>query len=103
MKRLSTLPFVAVCSNPIELHSQPADFPLCHISFINGCNGYQPGWISSWPSTTWNNKFACKASLNLLGCRPNSSYRVCNYSFLITTILEIHRFHNTVSSINIVV
>lgn len=57
MKRfeLSTLPFVAVCSNPIELHSQPADFPLCHISFIkNGCNGYQPGWISSWPSTTWN-------------------------------------------------
>lgn len=66
MKRfeLSTLPFVAVCSNPIELHSRPADFPrFCHISFINGCNGYQPGWISSWPSTTWNNKFACKASL----------------------------------------
>lgn len=31
------------------------------------------------------------SSLNLLGCRPNpnSSYRVCNYSFLITTILEI--------------
>nr|DAR18814.1 MAG TPA: hypothetical protein [Caudoviricetes sp.] len=47
------------------------------------------------------------SSLNLLGCRPNpnSSYRVCNYSFLITTILEykIHCFHNTVSSINIVV
>lgn len=67
MKRfeLSTLPFVAVCSNPIELHSRPADFPrFCHIRFIkNGCNGYQPGWISSWPSTTWNNKFACKASL----------------------------------------
>lgn len=27
MKRfkLSTLPFIAVCSNPIELHSQPAE------------------------------------------------------------------------------